>query len=134
MAHLVMIVVLATGQLNPLTHTGSLSEGLRSPARIAIAPDGTVLVTDPSENHIARFQEDGTPLSAWEVPEGPIGIAVHPDGRYFVSRRDDAQVAIYIDSGGVFTFQGLLEDPAVTFIRPTDLAIDYPASGDIANF
>ena len=114
--------LLVVAQLDPLTHTGSLTNDLRSPARVAVAPDGTVLVSDPFNNRIARFDGAGTPLGVWAVPEGPVGVAAHPDGRFLVSLRDEPKVAIYDAS---FTLTGYLDDsdPGVTFERPTDIAV-----------
>ncbi len=122
MSQALIIGVLLLGQVDPPAHVGTLGESLRSPARLAVAADGTVLVTDPFKNHIARFDADGTFLGTWSVPAGPIGIAAHPDGRYFVSLRDEGRVAIY---DGTFTFVGYLGDgdPMVDFVQPTDLDI-----------
>ncbi len=52
-----------------------------------------------------------------------MGVAVHPDGRIFVSRRDDGKVGVY-DSG--FNFLRFLGEgnPMVNFVKPTDLAMD----------
>ena len=43
------------GQLDPLVHTGSWTQHLRAPARVAVRPDGGVYVTVPFYNHIARY-------------------------------------------------------------------------------
>ena len=123
MTHALLIGLMVLGPQEPLTHVGSLTESLRSPARVATTPGGTVLVSDTFSNHIARFDVDGTFLGVWPVPAGPIGIAAHPtNGNYYVSLRDEGQVAIY-DSA--FTFTGYLGDgdPPVTFVRPTDIEI-----------
>ncbi len=114
--------------LDPLVHLDSWTEGLHSPARIALTADGTVYVTDPFFNHIARYDSEGTLLSTWSVPEGPIGIAVHPsNGNYYVSLRDEGKVGIYTYDGDAETFTrtGFLGEgePMVAFVRPTDLDI-----------
>lgn len=109
-------------QLGPLTPVDSWAAGLRSPARIAVASDGTVLVTDPFNDHIARFDAAGTPLGTWPVTDGPIGIAAHPDGRYFVTLRDQANVAIYDNSFNQIGFLGE-GNPLVTFVKPTDIDV-----------
>ncbi|MCO6436047.1 MAG: SMP-30/gluconolactonase/LRE family protein [Phycisphaerae bacterium] len=109
-------------QVAPLEHVASLNEMLRSPARVAVSSDGQVLVTDPSRRQIVRFDALGNLLGSWPVPERPIGLAVHPDGRYFVSYRDEPGVGIY-DS--TFTRIGLLGEgqPLVAFTRPTDIDV-----------
>ncbi len=126
MQTILIIGLLLGGRSGPLVHVGTLTDELRSPARVAITADGTVLVSDPFYDHIARFDADGVFLGTWPVPEGPIGVAAHADGRFFVSLRDatdpDQMVAIYDDT---FTFVGYLGDgdPLVNFVRPTDIDI-----------
>ena len=117
-----IIGLMSVGQMEPLGHLGSLTEQLRGPARLAIAPDDSVFVTDPLNRHIARFDATGSLLDTWPVPEVPIGVAVHPDGRIFVSLRDGPNVAIY-DSE--FSLLGHLgeDDPQVSFVGPTDIDI-----------
>ncbi len=112
-----------------VTYSGSLTAELRSPARVCVAPDGTVLVTDGFYGHIVRFDAAGGFLDTWAVPEGPLGVAAHPDGRYFVSLRDTAEVAMY---DATRARVGYLGDglPAVAFVRPTDIAIAAD-TGDI---
>ncbi len=127
------LIVLASatiGFVDPLTWSGSLSgDELLSPARVAIAGDElsyTVYVTETSHNHIARYDESGTLLGTWAVPEGPIGIAVHPsNGNYYVSLRDEGKVGIYVAAGDTFTRTGFLGEGngMVTFVRPTGLAV-----------
>ena len=124
---MISTMILAAGlmplaQLAPLPHLGTLSEGLHSPARVAIASDDSVLVTDPANDYVLRYDGAGLLLGTFAVPEGPVGVAAHPDGRVFVSLRDVAKVAVY---DAAFVRTGLLGDgdPLVTFVRPTDLAI-----------
>lgn len=126
MQGMVVIGFMVVGQLNPLTHRMTVSEGLDNPARIALT-GSEVLVADPRAGLIARFDGNGTLLGTWPEPAGPVGVAVHPDGRIFVSRRDDAKVAVY---DAAFTFQQFLGNGTVTFREPTDLAID-PSTGRI---
>ncbi len=115
-------------------HSASLREGLHSPARIAITKDGTVLVTDPSADRVARFDAADQALPAWSIPGGPLGIALSADGaRVFISLRDERRVAIhsYDPATDAFTFSGEYLGGADTpFRRPTDLAVE-PASSDV---
>ncbi|UCE59647.1 MAG: hypothetical protein JSU63_19660 [Phycisphaerales bacterium] len=134
--HIVMVVgVLSLGQFDPLTHVDSLSEQLRSPARLDISAAGTTYVADTFHNHIARYDSAGVLLGTWSVPEGPVGVGVHPsNGNYYVSLRDEGKVGIYVydDVGETFSRTGFLGEgaPTVTFVRPTDIDI-APTSGRI---
>ncbi len=106
--------------IDPLIHVGTITADLRGPSRIAVAADESFVVADALNNHLARFDAAGASLGAWAVPEGPVGVAVHPDGRYFVTHRDDALVAIH---DATFAFVGFLGDGVVTFQRPTDIDV-----------
>ena len=96
---LLTVWLLLSGQIDPLAYVGSLTEELRSPARIAVAADGTVLVTDPYRYQTVRFDSAGTLVGTWSVPDCPLGVAVHADGRYFVSYRDRSGVGV--SAGGL---------------------------------
>ncbi len=119
---------ITAGQLSPLTYLGSLTQELESPTRVALTATD-VLVADPQANVVVRFDPAGTFLGAWSEPAGPLGVAVHPDGRILVSRRDDGSVGVYDSS---FNFLRFLAagNPLVNFVMPTDLAVD-PVSGRI---
>jgi DNA-binding beta-propeller fold protein YncE len=119
---LMVSAVLLLGQARPLTHIATLTEHLDSPARLAVTAT-EILVTDPRANAVVRFDLAGTYLGTWSEPAGPVGVAVHPDGRILVSRRDDAKVGVY---DGTFTFLRFLGEgnPMVNLIKPTDLAVD----------
>ena len=47
-------------------------------------------------------------------------VAIHPDDRYFVTRRDGALAANHDATSNVLGFLG---DGEVTFVRPTDIDI-----------
>ncbi|MCP4589704.1 MAG: hypothetical protein GY842_03075, partial [bacterium] len=52
------------GQVGPLSHELSLTGPLDSPARLAVT-DSEILVTDPRNDAIVRFELDGTYLGTW---------------------------------------------------------------------
>ena len=67
-------------------------------------------------------------MQAYPIAEGPVGIALHPDGRIFVSRADGA-VAYY---DAAFVEQGTLDtsNSPYTMAAPNGIAI-HPVSGEI---
>ncbi|MGD2108964.1 MAG: hypothetical protein PVI86_06185 [Phycisphaerae bacterium] len=125
--------MLSVAQAEPLPHLGSLTDGVRSPARLAFDPEslgtGRLFVTDPLQRHIAVFDPAGTLLQTRPIPEAPVGVAVHPDGRVFVSLRDTHKVAIYDPAFNLLGYLGE-SDPKVSFVGPTDIDV-APESGRI---
>ncbi len=101
-------------------HIATWTPSLDNPGRMAISAS-QVLVTEPRSGRIVRFDLNGTLLGEWAEPLRPEGIAIHPDGRIFVSRGADATVGVY-DAN--FDFLHLLSGGSFSFIKPTDLAID----------
>jgi hypothetical protein len=71
------------------TYTGRL----RDPTAVAVDPsNGEVFVTDAGNERVERFRPDGTFTGAWGSPgsgygqfAGPAGIAVAPDGSFYVT-------------------------------------------------
>ena len=109
-------------QAAPLPHLDTLTDGLHSPVRLASMQDGSILVTDAVGRQVVRFDSTGQRTGAWSVPAGPIGVAVHPDGRIFVSCRDEPSVAIFNPDFQPLGYLGA-GDPQVSFAGPTDLDI-----------
>ncbi|MBI5864879.1 MAG: hypothetical protein HZB38_10290 [Planctomycetes bacterium] len=108
-----------------LTYIGSLTQQLHAPARLGLAPDNTVLVTEPAQNRIVRFNRaDLSFVEAYSVANGPVGIAVAPtNDRYYVSLQDIGKVAV-LDANFAFVSYLGEGNPFVSFVRPTDLCVD----------
>ncbi|MBI5864472.1 MAG: hypothetical protein HZB38_08190 [Planctomycetes bacterium] len=108
-----------------LTYIGSLTQQVHAPARLGLAPDNTVLVTEPAENRIVRFNAaDLSFIGEYVVANGPVGIAVAPtNDRYYVSLQDIGKIAV-LDAD--FSFVSYLGEgnPLVNFVRPTDVCVD----------
>ena len=119
----------AQGELEPLPHMGTLSEGLRAPARLALSEDGSVYVTDPFLGHVAQFDASGGLVAAHAVAGGPVGLAIHPDGRFFVSLAEEPRVAIFDAAWALTGYLGE-EDESFAFLAPTDIDID-PLTGRV---
>lgn len=74
---------------------GSLTEitaGLRFPEGPIAMPDGTVVVVEMFGPRLTRIHPDGTTETIAEIPGGPNGAAVGPDGAFYVC-----------NNGGCFT-------------------------------
>ncbi len=130
---MVTIIAVFLPDVSPLVHVGTLSDGLRSPARVAVAAEGRVYVTDPWSAKVVWYDASGAWEGSWPIVEGPLGIAAHPDGRVFISLRDTHEIGIYVVNNGVLVRTGTLDgdgNPVVSLDGPTDIAID-PATGRI---
>jgi sugar lactone lactonase YvrE len=95
------------------------------PTNVAIAPDGTVLVTDGYGNaRVHRFAADGRLLAAWGEPGSgpgqfnlPHGIAVDRDSTVYVADRENSRVQ-------VFTLEGKFLAEWTDLARPMQVFAD----------
>ncbi|MCP4251159.1 MAG: hypothetical protein GY778_29325, partial [bacterium] len=116
------------GQTADLTHVDRFTDGLEYPARLAAVSGGGIYVTDPPNAQIIQLDALGAAVGTFPIPEGPVGIAVHPGGQIFVSRGDD-QVGIY---DAAFSLTGTLDVTGSPFVLdgPNDLAV-HPVTGEV---
>ncbi|MSQ29130.1 MAG: hypothetical protein EXR68_01395 [Dehalococcoidia bacterium] len=95
------------------------------PTRVAVAPNGELLVADGYGNaRVHRFSPDGALLASWgEQGEGPgqfnlpHAIWLHTGGRLFICDRENDRIQI-------FTSDGVFLDQWTNVTRPGDLYID----------
>jgi predicted membrane-bound mannosyltransferase/DNA-binding beta-propeller fold protein YncE len=103
------------------------------PWGIAVAPDGSVYVTDTWNHRVEKFSADGKALTMWghfgqaETPDafwGPRGIVVDSEGRVYVADTGNKRIVIF-DSEGQYLSQfgsaGILPGQ---FDEPVGLALD----------
>jgi peptidylamidoglycolate lyase len=77
------------------------------PTDVAVAPDGTVFVSDGYGNaRVVRFSPDGAYLGEWGTPgdgpgqfDVPHGLALDARGRVYVADRGNARLQIFDASG-----------------------------------
>jgi DNA-binding beta-propeller fold protein YncE len=83
--------------------TGSGAGNFSNPWGVAIGPDGTVFVTDESNNRIQKFGADGAYVGEWSTgfDTNPVGIAIDPAGVVYVSLHHIHQIAKYTTSGAL---------------------------------
>lgn len=86
----------------------TLAEGLRFPEGPVCLPDGSVALVEIAAQRITRVAPDGTKTTLAEVPGGPNGMAMGPDG-----------TLILCNNGG-FSWH---DEPGL--LRPTGQAADY---------
>lgn len=95
------------------------------PTNLALAPDGTLLVTDGYGNaRLHRFAPDGRLLASWGEPGTgpgqfnlPHGIAVDREGRVYVADRENSRIQVF-GPGGDFLTQW------IDVARPMEVFID----------
>jgi len=69
-----------------------ITTGLRFPEGPIAMPDGSVVVVEMFGPRLTRIQPDGTKETIAEIPGGPNGAAVGPDGAFYLC-----------NNGGCFT-------------------------------
>ncbi len=122
-ACLVAIASATLGQAPSLTHVDTYATGFDFPARMAVVPGGGIYVTDPPNGQVVQLDGTGGVVGTFAIPETPLGIAVHSDGRVFVSRGDGA-VGVY---DAAFALLGVVDPAPLTLTAPNGLAFDSSA-------
>ena len=126
-------------------HVSTVAGGFSTPSGLALAPDGTLYVADTGTHTIRRIAPDGSvsALAGDGTPgyadgpahqarfNGPIGIAVAPDGSVFVSDTYNDRIRVISVTGIVSTLAGSGQPGAddgvaegASFDTPTGLALD----------
>jgi DNA-binding beta-propeller fold protein YncE len=127
---------------NILHEWGSFADGVGTPIGngtfnepwgIAIAPDGSVYVTDTWNHRVEKFTSSGKFVTAWgvfgqgETPDafyGPRGLAVDAEGRVYVTDTGNKRIAIFDSSGNFLTDFGSAGFDPGQFDEPVGVAID----------
>jgi gluconolactonase len=86
----------------------TITDGLRFPEGPIAMPDGTVVLVEMFGPRLTRVHPDGTKETVAEVPGGPNGAAVGPDGQIYLCNNGGCFTEV--DLGGM-TFPGPF-DPA----------------------
>ncbi len=100
-----------------------------SPWALAVAPDGTVYVTDTQNNRIQKFTAAGGFLGKWDLLTGPRGIAVGPDGGIWVSDSANDRVVKFSSSGDLLLAIGSTGTAPGQFNFPWGIAVN--AAGQV---
>jgi predicted membrane-bound mannosyltransferase/DNA-binding beta-propeller fold protein YncE len=123
---------------NALGSAGTEAGQFQGPHEIAMAPDGSLYVTDSLNNRIQHLSPDGKVLQVWgsgaDVSKGnapggtfnePWGIAVAPDGSVYVADTWNYRIQKFTSDGKFIMMWG--SGPAIgqdQFYGPRGLAVD----------
>jgi DNA-binding beta-propeller fold protein YncE len=98
------------------------------PTNVALAPDGSLYVTDGYGNaRVHKFAADGRLLFSWGGPGSgpgqfnlPHGIAVDRDGLVYVTDRENSRLQVFDAEGQFLSAWTDLARPMQVFIDPED--------------
>jgi uncharacterized protein (TIGR03663 family) len=127
---------------NVLHEWGTFADGVGTPIGdgtfnepwgIAIAPDGSVYVTDTWNHRVEKFTSTGKFITTWgifgqgETPDsfyGPRGLAVDSQGRVYVTDTGNKRIAVFDSDGNFLTDFGSAGFDPGQFDEPVGVAID----------
>jgi predicted membrane-bound mannosyltransferase/DNA-binding beta-propeller fold protein YncE len=137
--------VYAKGQINLSADTVFGSTGVEQgqynqPRGVAVAPDGSLYITDTGNHRIQHLKPDGTVLQVWgkqadvskgDAPGGtfnePWGVAVGPDGSVYIADTWNHRIQKFTADGQFITMWGYgisqTDDP-FGFYGPRGIAVD----------
>jgi len=103
------------------------------PWGIAVAPDGTVYVTDTWNYRVQKFTADGKFLAMWGAPGtadlfdtfwGPRGIVINSQGHVIITDTGNNRVVVFDKDGNFITQFGAKGMESGEFYEPVGLAVD----------
>jgi sugar lactone lactonase YvrE len=103
------------------------------PWGVAVAPDGTVYVTDTWNYRVQKFTADGKFLSMWGAPGtadlvdtfwGPRGIVIDSKGHVIITDTGNNRVVVFDRDGNFITQFGAKGMESAEFYEPVGLAVD----------
>ncbi len=100
--------------------TTLLAAGLRFPEGPVWCSDGTVLLVEIERQTLSRVELDGTVTVVAEIPGGPNGAAIGPDGAVYIT--NNGGCFEFIDLGGILLPGGVPEGWSGGCIQRVDLA------------
>jgi uncharacterized protein (TIGR03663 family) len=127
---------------NILHEWGTFADGVDTPVApgtfnepwgIAIAPDGSIYVTDTWNHRVEKFTPAGKFITAWgifgqgETPDsfyGPRGLAVDAEGRVYVTDTGNKRIVVFDANGNFITEFGSAGFDPGQFDEPVGIAID----------
>jgi len=96
------VVVFDRSTARPSLQFGQVGSGpgqMVAPQAIAIAPDGTVWITDSGNNRIVHFSAAGSYIGQFATGDQPRGIALSPDGARIYVTTNHSRVLIFDPAG-----------------------------------
>lgn len=103
------------------------------PWGVAVAPDGSVYVTDTWNHRVQKFTSAGKFITTWgvfgqaETPQsfyGPRGLAIDAEGRVYVTDTGNKRIVVFDANGNFITQFGSAGFEAGQFDEPVGIAVD----------
>lgn len=90
------------GYVAPMAELTTIAEGLRFPEGPIAMSDGSIVVVEMFGPRLTRVRPDGSTETIAEIPGGPNGAAVGPDGAFYVCNNGGVFSPLEIEGLGLF--------------------------------
>ena len=109
---------------HPLTvWGGKRSDLLNFPHGLAVDSAGNVYVADTNDDAVKKIGPDGLVLGTWSDPDGPVAVAIAPDGNVYVADAR-AGVRVFSPAGMQLRQWGAKGTASGQFENPEGIAVD----------
>jgi len=85
----------AWGQAPQVSVLPPISAGIRSPARVAVTPEGNILISEPGQGRVDVVDAFGRVTEVHGGLGSPLALAVDAAGRVYISDQKQGSVSVY---------------------------------------
>jgi hypothetical protein len=104
-----------------VTHLLSLSNGLSAPFRIAVKSNGTIYITDVSQNNVVKYDKSFDLIGAYNIGIKPTALAVNSSDELFVGDSETGIIYKLDESENATEFSTVINSASSMVFDKNDL-------------